>query len=238
MHHYCAVWDEEDFGIYECGRDEDIESWQFNGKPIFKNFDLAINFEAPKKLKIGKEFVAVSIEVLSPNKKKEHDFVSMYSSNLREVSEWINTTMKKYSGKNTKYKPSLERHWTDEFTIGGFEFIIAQIGAQVKPDPREIPWQVKFELGGIKYQLDIDPIQSGFEEYYNKLILPRLETFAEDKEENLTDDEEIQRQLLPIVTKIMAENGIEDGFKGKFLNGEIQTKILGKLLKHFDKFVF
>ena len=180
--------------------------------------------------------IAISFEAFVENSGKEHDFEEIYFNDMKDAKIWINKKIKEYSGKNFDFEPSLESLYMDDFEVGEWTICITQVIGRVAHDPRKNPCQVKFELDGIKYQLDIDLEKSGFNKYYEKEISPWLDEHAQEKNKILMDDEEIKRQILPIIMKLMIKNGsqkdLQNGFKGSKM-GEI---IFIALSENFDYF--
>lgn len=244
MYSYCAVQNINSSGIYKVvSEDEDIEAWQFSNSGskealVFPDFEFAVYFESDKELKIGQELVAISFEAFHHEVKKDH-FDKAFFTNVRDIPSWINGRIEKFSGKNIDHKPSLQPFWLEDFEVGAWTFCITKITGRVSPDPRDIPWQVKFELAGFKFQIDVDPVKSGFEDYYQNHVSPWLEDVAAAEDKILTEDGEIKRQVLPLLTKILVDSGYKSGYKS--FGGDFGTskakEITDALKANFELFV-
>jgi len=241
MFHYVAIRNADANGVYKCLKDDDYEGWHIEGKDVFPDFEAAVTFKSEKGLKIGQEVAVAGIELFKHDSRTTISLGSQFI-NVREVEPWLIKNIQEVTQTTPKLKISErkdDRYWTADFYIGKkkeWHAIVTYIVGRVEHDPRDIPGRVHFEMDGIKCVMDVDLVKSGFDDLYESHISPTLEEMARAKGENLTDDDEIKRQVLPLMTKILVQTGPIGGFHPPFL--QTHNKIIIEVLNgNFELFI-
>jgi hypothetical protein len=210
MFHYAAVRNGDTNAIYECEKDEDVEVWECEGEKVFPYFDGCVEFETDHKLNTDQEYGVVSLEYFNNTIMSSQTQVErIFFESIEDIDECISERIHNITGWNRpcRYKQQYHKFYSNEIHIAKWTICILQIVGPVRPDPRRGHYKTKFEVCGIKYKLDIDPIESGFIEMYNMHILPWIKDYFKDTETIFEEDVVLRRRVLPFLAQLLVKNG-------------------------------
>lgn len=96
-------------------------------------------------------------------------------------------------------------------------------------------FEVNIKMCGISYNMVIEERTSGLQDFIRKFVMPWMEEEAGYAEERvIAEYPEILTMVLPIMVRIMLEDGCADGFRGSFTETAVRDKFFDAVREEID----